>query len=126
MTGGVLPEAVIEGIEWPSGSNHSVVVVLVRDAAAVPNFISAFHNTSQSSDIAQSVSLLHDAQFSSYRLGNDAYRVGEISPLDRATRFLQDYPWLIAIVAIIFCFLMSSLVQAMLRRHARNRLQSTD
>ena len=126
MTGGVLPEAVIEGIEWPSGSNHSVVVVLVRDAAAVPNFISAFQNISQSSDIAQSVSLLHDAQFSSYRLGNDAYRVGEISPLDRATRFLQDYPWLIAFVAIIFCFLMSSLVQAMLRRHARNRLQSTD
>ena len=126
MTGGSLPDALIEGAEWPVGSNRSVVLVVLRDPAAIPNFVSAFLNTSQSSDIAQSVSVLHGTQFSSYRLGNDVYRVGETSALARVTRILQEFPWLIAVVAVIFCFLMAVLVQAMLRRHARMRLQGTE
>jgi len=126
MTGGGLPDALIEGVEWPAGSNRSVVAVVLRDEAAGPNFLSAFLKASQSSDVAQSVSVLHGAQFSSYRLGSDAYRVGEISLLDRVTRFFQEFPWIIAIVTVIFCFLMAALVQAMLRRHARMRLQGTE
>jgi cellulose synthase (UDP-forming) len=70
--------------------------------------------------------VLHDAQFSSYRIGNAAYWTGELSPLMHATLIFQQFPWLIAIVALIFCFLMAVLLQARLRRHARERLQGDE
>jgi cellulose synthase (UDP-forming) len=125
-TTGGLPDALLEAIEWPRGSHRSAVLVLVRDNAAVPAFLSAFLQTSQSSDIAQSVSVLHGAQFSSYRIGNGAYRVGDISPFARVAIDLQESPWLIAIVMVILCFLMAVLLQAKLRRQARLRLHGDD
>jgi cellulose synthase (UDP-forming) len=122
-TGGGLPDALIEGFELPSGSKRSVVVIVVRDETAISKFLGAFLKTSQSSDISQSVSVLHDAQFASYRIGNGAYWSGDISPLMHVTLIFQRFPWLIAIVAVIFCFLMAVLIQAKLRRLARERLQ---
>jgi len=124
-TAGGLPDALIEGIEWPRGSKRSVVVIVLRDQAAIPSFLSAFLKTSQSPAIAQSVSVLDGAQFSSYRIGSDVYRVGEISPLLRLTVLFQEFPWLMVIIAVILCFLMAALIRTMLRRHARARLQGS-
>ena len=125
-TEGGLPDALIEGIEWPARSNRSVVVVVLRDQAAISGFLSAFLGASQSSSISQSMSVLHGAEFTSYRVGSDAYRVGDISPLMRVTIIFQEFPWLIAIVAVAFCFLMAALMQAKLRRRARERLQGME
>jgi cellulose synthase (UDP-forming) len=44
----------------------------------------------------------------------------------RLTAMFDGYPWLIAMVAIAFCFLIAKLMQARLRRRARERLQGTD
>jgi cellulose synthase (UDP-forming) len=46
--------------------------------------------------------------------------------MTRVTTILQKSPWLIAVVTVIFCFLMAALIQAMLRRHARERLRGTE
>jgi cellulose synthase (UDP-forming) len=121
-----VPDALIEGIEWPDRSNRSVIAVVVRDQAAIPNFVSAFLTSSRSSDISQSVSVLNGRRFSSYRIGNGSYRVGQISPVARITTVFQEAPWLIAVVTVIFCFLMAALIQTMLRRHARLRLLGED
>jgi cellulose synthase (UDP-forming) len=121
-TEGGLPDALIEGIEWPAGSNRSVVLVVVRDAAAVPGFVSAILDQSQSSAVSQSVSVLRGEQFASFRIGKDAYRVGQISAFTRLINTFQDAPWLIAAGTVVFCFLMAGLIQAILRRHARMRL----
>ncbi len=83
-TAGGLPDVLIEGIEWPRDSKRSVVVVALRDHAVVPNFLSVFLKTSQSSDISQSVSVLHGKRFVSYRIGNDVYHVGSLWLLDAA------------------------------------------
>jgi cellulose synthase (UDP-forming) len=96
---------------------------VLRDPTAIPNFLTAFLKSSTSSDISQSVSVLHGAQFSSYRIGSDSYRVGEISWLTWLTMRFQQYPALIVIMAVIFCFLMAALIRAILRRSARERLQ---
>jgi cellulose synthase (UDP-forming) len=125
-TAGAIPDALIEGIEWPSGSSRSLVLVLLRDDAAVPNFLSTFLETSQSSAVSQSVSVLHGAQFSSYRMGSAVYRVGDISLFTRVTMIFQEFPWLIAIVLVILCFLMAVLLQAKLRRQARLRLHGDE
>ncbi len=122
-TEGGLPDALIEGIEWPARSNRSVVAIVLRDTEAAPGFLSTFLDQSQSSAVAQSVTVLHGDQFSSYRMGGDAYRVGQISLLERVSEVFEQAPWLIALVTLIFCFLMAALIQAMLRRRARLRLQ---
>jgi cellulose synthase (UDP-forming) len=123
-TAGGLPDATIEGMEWPGGSGRSAVVIVLRDQAAVPDFVSAFLQTAQKTEIGESVSVLHGEQFSSYRIGNSAYRVGETSWLTRLTIPFEAFPWLIAVVTVIFCFLTAILLQAELRRRARVRLQS--
>jgi cellulose synthase (UDP-forming) len=126
QTEGGLPDALIEAVQWPGRSSRTVVAVVLRDRAAMPSFLAAFLGASQSSDIAQSVSVLHGERFSSYRIGGGAYRVGQISLLTRVTTIFQEAPWLIAVVTVIFCFLMAALIQTMLRRHARLRLLGDD
>ena len=124
-TAGGLPDALMEGIEWPSGSSRSVVLIAVRDKSAIPAFLSVFLKTSQSSDIAQSVSVLHGNRFVSYRIGNDVYKVGSLSLWVHLNILFSEFPWLIPIGGLVVCFLMATIFRAMLRRHARARLQGT-
>ncbi len=121
-----LPDALIEGIEWPRNSNRSVVVVALRDKTVVPSFLTVFLKTSQSSDIQQSVSVLHGNHFVSYRIGNDVYRVGSLSWWIRLNMLFSEFPWIVVIATVIFCILMAALIRAMLRRRARARLQGNE
>jgi cellulose synthase (UDP-forming) len=122
-TDGGLPDALIEGIEWPAGSTRSAVVIVLRDKDVIPNLLSAFLKTSQSSDISQSVSVLHGTRFSSYRIGNDVYHVGSLSRWLQLKMLFEDYPWLMVIVILGFCLLMAVILRSILRRKARTRLQ---
>ncbi len=122
-TAGGLPDALIEGMEWPSGSGRSVVVIALRDHAIVPSFLATFLKTSQSSDVSQSVSVLHGTRFVSYRIGNDNYNVGSISLWAYINLLFSRFPWLVVIAAFVVCFLIATLLRAVLRRHARARLQ---
>jgi cellulose synthase (UDP-forming) len=124
--GGKPPDALVEEVQWPEGSGRSAVVIVLRTEESIPNFLSAFLKTSQSSDIAESVSVLHNGQFSSYRVGNDLYTVGEASALTPVVRILQAFPWMMAVVTVMCCFLMAVLLQARLRRRARLRLQGSE
>jgi cellulose synthase (UDP-forming) len=123
---GGLPDALIEATEWPVRSTRSVVAIVVRDDAMIPGFLAALLANSQGTAISQSVSVLHGEQFSSYRMGNAAYRVGRISLVMGIETVFQDAPWLVAIVTVIFCFLMAAILHAMLRRRARLRLQAEE
>jgi cellulose synthase (UDP-forming) len=121
-TDGGLPDALIEGIEWPAGSKHSAVVIVLRDQDIVPNFLSTFLRTSQSSDISQSVSVLHDSRFNSYRIGDNVYHVGSLSLSDHLKMFFEDNQWLMVLAVLCFCLLMAAILRAILRRKARIRL----
>ena len=122
-TSGGLPDALIEGIEWPAGSKRSVVVIVLRDKEVVPNFLSVFLKTSQSSDVSQSVSVLHGSRFISYRIGNDVYRIGTLSWWFQSKMLFEDYQWLMVIAILGICFLMAIALRTILRKKARSRLQ---
>jgi len=125
-TAGGLPDALIEGIEWPRGSNRSAVVIALRDHAVVANFLSVFLKTSQSSDISQSVSVLRGSRFVSYRIGNYVYWVGSLSPWVRLSMLFSEQQWLMVVSTFSISFLLAAIVRTMLRRRARERLQGND
>ncbi len=125
-TAGGLPDALIEGIEWPSGSSRSVVLVALRDHSVIPRFIDTFLKDSQSSDISQSVSVLHDKRFFSYRIRNDVYKVGSLSLWLKINLLFSEFPWLIPLTTVAICILMAALIRASLRRKARARLQGNN
>ncbi|MDE1154211.1 MAG: UDP-forming cellulose synthase catalytic subunit [Acidobacteriaceae bacterium] len=125
LTQGVLPDALVEGIEWPHGSSNSVVLIALRDKSTARSFIDEFLRSSQSSDISQSVSVLQGSHFESYRIGNQVYHVGYLNPLVQLSLLFSEFSWMIVLGAVVFCFLMAALLRAMLRRHARRRLQPT-
>jgi cellulose synthase (UDP-forming) len=113
-------------MEWPGGSNRSVVLITLRDHAVIPNFLSAFLRAAQSSDISQSVSVLHGSHFISYRIGNDVYKVGTLSLWLHLNMFFSDYPWAMLAAITLCCILLAFIVRSILRRHARARLHGND
>jgi cellulose synthase (UDP-forming) len=125
-TAGGLPDVLIEGMEWPTRSGRSVVLVALRDHAVVPNFLSVFLKTSQSSDISQSVSVLHGRRFASYRIGNDVYYVGSLSLWTHINLLFSKFQWLMVLGTVIVCFLLATVVRSSMRRRARRRLQGND
>jgi cellulose synthase (UDP-forming) len=125
-TAGGLPDVLIEGMEWPARSGRSVVLVALRDHAVVPNFLSVFLKTSQSSDISQSVSVLHGRRFASYRIGNDVYYVGSLSLWTHINLLFSKFQWLMVLGTVIVCFLLATVVRSSMRRRARRRLQGND
>ena len=125
-TAGGMPDAMIEGMEWPKNSKHSTVVIALGSHALAPKFLNAFLKFSQSSHISQSVSVLHDADFTSYRIGNDAYRVGYLPPWTQLKMLLSEDTWIVVVVIFIVCILMAALIRARLRRKARARLQGNE
>ncbi|HWB32057.1 MAG TPA: UDP-forming cellulose synthase catalytic subunit [Acidobacteriaceae bacterium] len=118
-----LPDAVVEEAEWPRGSGHTVVVVALRKEGGAPGMVDAMEAGSLAGQIAGSVSVLHAGEFIGYRLGGSEYWVGAVSPLMRLQYRLEESPSLVAAAVGVFCFLIAVLVQAGLRRRARQRLQ---
>jgi cellulose synthase (UDP-forming) len=126
QTTGELPDAMVEGMEWPRGSGRSMVMIAVRDPTIVPQFLKTFLKTSQSSDMAQSVSVLDGDHFVSHRVGSDLYHVGTLSLLLSASLFFEQYPWVLAIIIVLLCVVMAALLRTSLRRRARARLQGSE
>ena len=88
------------------------------------NFVQTFQQNSQTPVISQLASVLHGTNFSSYRIVDEVYHVGSIALHARAGMVLAEFPWMIVLLAVIFCYLMATLLWAMIRRRARARLQS--
>ncbi len=125
-TSGGLPDALIEGLEWPAHSGRSVVVIALRDRAVIPSLLSTFLRVAQSSDVSQTVSVLHGTEFSSYRIGSDLYEVGSLSFWVKLQLFFAKYPEAVVVVVILACLLLAALLRVWLRRRARLRLQGED
>jgi cellulose synthase (UDP-forming) len=125
-TSGGLPDTIIEGMESPYSAGHSVIVIAVKDHSVVPNFLTTFLRTSQSSDIANSVAVLHGTRFDSYRIGSDVYHVGNLPWYMQVSLWFTQFPWLVNVFVLFICFVLAVWIRVWLRRRARVRLQGTE
>ena len=128
LTASGTPDALIEGSESPfdPGGNRSIVAIHLKDASTFEPFMDTFMKVQQSSDISGSVSVLHGAEFQSFRIGAAVYHVGELSWWTRATLWFMEVPWLAAVVLIILAFLLAVWTRQWLRNKARARLKMLD
>jgi cellulose synthase (UDP-forming) len=128
LTAGGSPDAVIEGIHSPldPGGNRSIVAIHLRDASTFEPFMVNFLKVQQSSDISGSVSVLHGAQFQSFRIGSEVYHVGVLPWWTRLTLWFMEVPWLAAVVVILLAFLLAIWTRQWLRQKARARLRMHD
>jgi cellulose synthase (UDP-forming) len=125
LTAGGTPDGVIEGIESPfgPGGDRSIVAIHLKDAASFEPFMAAFISAQQSSDISGSVSVLHGAQFQSFRIGANVYHVGVLPWWTRLTLWLMEVPWLVVVVAMLLCLMLAVWTRQWLRVKARARLR---
>jgi len=125
QTTSTLPDAILEAIEWPRGSAHSVVLIALRDQTAIPIFQDAFLQPSESDStpaIAHSVSLLNDKTFVSYPIIADSYHVGTLPLWIKLHLLIAEFPPLLVFATAFVCLLMALVLRSLLRRQARARL----
>jgi cellulose synthase (UDP-forming) len=120
-----VPDAIAEEVEWPSNSSRTALILLARDNAAVPLFIRSFSNPQPLGD-RSSVMVLRGMIFSPIPADAVPYKVADEMPFVGTVKAIKQFPWLVAGLTLMFCFLLAVLLQAMLRRHARSRLQGAN
>ncbi len=92
----------------------------------VPEFLTTFLKTSQSSDIAYSVAVLHGTRFESYQIGSDVYHVGNLPWYTQISLWFTQFPWLVNVFVLLICFILAVWIRVWLRRRARVRLQGSE
>ncbi len=120
---GQFPDALIEGIESPSTHGRSVVAIALKNDESANSFTTAFLGASTSSAISDSVSVLHGTEFSSYRLDDDFYRVGDLPWYAQVRYRLVEYPWLIVLFTFVLGLFVVPWIRARLDRRTKERLE---
>jgi cellulose synthase (UDP-forming) len=125
LTAGGTPDVVIEGIKSPYGaeSDRSIVAIHFKDATSFEPFIESFLRIQQSGEISGSVSVLHGAQFQSFRIGTDVYHIGTLPWWTGLTLWFMDRAWLPPVLLLVMALVLSVWVRHWLRRKARSRLR---
>jgi cellulose synthase (UDP-forming) len=127
LTAGGTPDAIIEGIKSPydSGNDRSIVAIHLKDAVSFEPFIATFLKVQQSSEVGQSVSVLHGTHFQSFRIGADVYHVGVLPWWRQTAMWFSEYPYAVSIAMFILALLLAVWVRSWLRAKARARLRMT-
>ena len=121
---GQFPDALIQGVESPWSSNRSIVSVTLKNDAAASSFVAAFMKSSTSGDISQSVSVLHGSDFTSYRLGDRLYHVGDLPWWSRVRYWLRTFPWMIVVLTFVLGLFVVPWTRAWIDRRAKARLEA--
>lgn len=119
------PEAILESAEWPVGASHSAVLILARDDSAIPSLEDQLLAPADHFAISGNLATFDHGGFHSFYLPSQTYMEGRTTPLMSVAHLLSEMSWLVAIVSILSCLLIASLLRTMLRRGARARLQGS-
>ena len=119
---GSLPDAIIQGVESPWHTERSIVTITLKQSESATPFIDAFWKVGESSDISESVSVLHGSTFSSYRVGDRFYHVGQLPWWERLRYWLVEFPWIIVPTTFILGLFVVPWIRLRLDKRARARL----
>ncbi len=128
LTAAGTPDGVIEGVKSPYGpaGDRSIVAIHLKDAASFEPFMATFISVQQSSEVSGSVSVLHGAEFQSFRIGAQVYHVGFLHWWTHLEMWFMENPYMASVVVLILAFLLAIWVRQWLRLKARSRLKMTE
>ena len=121
-TNGIAPDGIVEGIESPFRSERSIVLVLARDKSLMAPFISSLVAQLPQDGIRENVSLWQGGNFDSYRLGAPEYSLGNVPKLQEWRTNLPRYPWVLALLLLLICTLLSAWMKIWIDHRIRIRL----
>jgi cellulose synthase (UDP-forming) len=124
LIAGTPPDALIEGIESPYQSGHSIVVAVARDDAAMKQMMDASAPAADAGDIQKSDSVLRGNHFDSYRLGDQVYHQGTLPRWVLWSVWYAQYPYLALMLVLAICFLLAILTMEILRQRAIRRVKA--
>jgi len=119
---GASPDALIQGIQSPWNSARSIVAIALKQNESADAFTSAFWKAGASSDISESVSVLHDSTFTSYRVGDRLYHVGYLPPWNMLRYWLREFPWLLVPLTFVLGLFIVPWIRLRLDKRAKARL----
>jgi cellulose synthase (UDP-forming) len=119
---GSLPDAIIQGIESPWSHERSVVTITLKQSESAQPFTEAFWKVSGSSDISESVSVLHGSTFTSYRVGDRFYHVGHLPWWEHLRYWFREFPWIIVPLTFILGLFVVPWIRVRLDKRAKARL----
>lgn len=119
---GTLPDALIQGIESPWNRNRSIVTITLRQDDSAAPFMDAFWKVSGSSQISESVTVLHGDTFSSYRVDDVFYHVGHLPWWVRLRYWFREFPWIIIPLTFILGLFIVPWITLRLDKRAKERL----
>jgi cellulose synthase (UDP-forming) len=116
-------DALVEEIESPVAANRSIVLIALKDAGSSDVFTSVLFDRSHSGDLTGSVSLLRNAKFESYVVGDDFYHVGDVSSYSRMRIWLSQNFVLLLIAVMSLSFVIARWTRNWLQTQAHERLK---
>jgi cellulose synthase (UDP-forming) len=116
------PDALIQEIQSPWSPDRSIISITLQNDDAAQVFASSFMTASASGDISQSVSVLHGRSFSSYRIGDEVYYVGQLRWWSLIRYRLRQFPWLIVVLTFVLGLFVVPWARARLDRRVQARL----
>jgi cellulose synthase (UDP-forming) len=119
---GSLPDAIIQGIESPWAHERSVVTITLKQSESAAPFTAALWKVSESSDISESVSVLHGSTFTSYRVGDRFYHVGSLPWWEHLRHWFVQFPWIIVPFTFILGLFIVPWIRLRLDRRTKKRL----
>ncbi len=119
------PDLILEGLQSPFFPGRSIVLVDVRNEAAIDSFADVFLDRSQSSDISQTVSLFRGGTLSSYTLDTSFYHVGSISKYSLMRIWCAQYFWMLLGVMTLASVVLATYLRDHLDLMIKERLQGT-
>jgi len=123
---GGAPDMMVEGLESPASPGRSIVLMEMKDDAAVAKFADAFLLRAQSSDLHGSVGLLRWGKFTSYDIPGNNYFIGNITWYTQMRIWMAQYYWALLVVVMVLSLLLGGWVVEALERKAAMRLQASE
>jgi cellulose synthase (UDP-forming) len=118
-----IPDGLIEEIESPYSSGRTVVLIDMKTAANFDPLMTEFLQTSQSSAVSGTVTVLDGSRFQNYRIGNNVYHVGILPWWTALSLWFMQVPWMVDLAVLAISFIFAIWIRTWLRGRARRRLQ---
>ena len=123
LSGGEVPDGVIQGFSSPLDQKRSVVLMATTGEQSFQPLLAAFSGDANLSEVKGGLSLLEGGRFYSFELSRDSNAIGRLSWREIFDNWMAANFWLMALIAVLCALPLSRWLHGWSERRAEWRLQ---